>query len=223
MSSNLTAPTIPSMLPQTSQPNRPPREAAAASLLVRLESILERLNLAACFPTQQPLEIELGSGDGSFLIEYARRNPGRNFIGVERLLGRVRKLDRKAQRAGLRNVRAVRLESSYFLRYLLPEHSAAALHIYFPDPWPKRKHRRHRLINDAFPGLAVQALAPGGTVFLRTDDTDYFEQMRAVFVAHSAFEPVVTPETLAALTTDFEREFQARGISTMSAAYQLKP
>ena len=77
--------------------------------------------------------------------------PDRNFIGVERLLGRIRKLDRKGRRAGLTNLRGVQIESSYFLQYLLPPRSASVLHIYFPDPWPKKKHRKYRLINESFP------------------------------------------------------------------------
>lgn len=176
--------------------------------------------LTALFPAAQPLEVELGSGDGSFLVEYARRHPDRNFIGVERLLGRIRKLDRKGRRAGLTNLRGVRIESSYFLEYLLPPHSAQALHIYFPDPWPKRKHRRHRLINERFPTIAQQALAPGGTVFLRTDDRDYFEQMVAVFAASPGFRAVEAPSELAELLTDFERDFRARGVETLRAAYK---
>ena len=190
-----------------------------ASLIYPLCSILERLDLGKLFPAQQPLEVELGCGDSSFLAEYARRHAGHNFIGVERLLGRIRKLDRKGRRAGLTNLRGVRIESSYFLEYLLPPHSAVALHVYFPDPWPKRKHRRHRLINERFPVLAQQALTPGGTVYLRTDDANYFEQMTAVFAAAPAFHPVETPAELSALLTDFETGFQARGIKTLAAAY----
>jgi tRNA G46 methylase TrmB len=76
-----------------------------ASFIYDLPSILERIELARLFPSAQPLEVELGSGDGSFLAEYARQNPARNFIGVERLLGRIRKMDRKARRAGLSNLR----------------------------------------------------------------------------------------------------------------------
>jgi tRNA (guanine-N7-)-methyltransferase len=186
-----------------------------------LASILERIDLAKLFPKPQPLEVELGSGDGSFLVEYAALHPERNFIGVERLLGRLRKLERKGRRAGLPNLRGVRIESAYFLQYLLPPRSVGALHVYFPDPWPKRKHRRHRLVNDQFPALAAQALAPGGTVYLRTDDAPYFEQMTAVFAAGPAFRPVETPADLAGLATDFERDFAARGIPTRRAAYQL--
>jgi len=192
------------------------------NLLVQLSSIVERLNLAELFPKPQPLEVELGCGDASFLVEYARRNPEKNFIGVERLLGRIQKLDRKGRRAGLTNLCGVRIESSYFLQYLLPPRSAAALHVYFPDPWPKQKHRRHRLVGENFPALARAALAPGGRIYLRTDDADYFQQMTEVFGASGEFQEIETPMELAALPTDFEREFNARGIKTLRAAYQLE-
>jgi tRNA (guanine-N7-)-methyltransferase len=191
------------------------------NLLVELRTILEPLVLAELFPRPAPLEVELGCGDASFLVEYARRNPDRNFIGVERLLGRIQKLDKKGRRTGLQNTRGVRIESAYFLEYLLPAHSATALHIYFPDPWPKKKHRRHRLINPSFPALARRALTGRGVVYLRTDDTDYFQQMNEVFDAAKEFEKVETPAALAEITTDFERDFNAQGIPTLRAAYRL--
>jgi tRNA (guanine-N7-)-methyltransferase len=195
---------------------------AAPTLIHQLTSILERLDISALFPGAQPLEVELGSGDGSFLVNYARLRPERNFLGVERLLGRLRKLDRKGRRAGLTNLRGVRIESAYFVEYLLPAQSAAALHIYFPDPWPKRKHRKYRLVNPRFAQIAHAALAPGGAVYLRTDDVDYFGQMTEVFTANSAFQMAETPEELRAVVTDFERNFQARGIATLRAAYRKR-
>src|SRR6266436_390861 len=190
------------------------------SLLYELPSILHRLDLSKLFAVDQPLEVELGSGDGTFLVELAKSRPEHNFIGIERLLGRIRKMDRKARRVELTNLRGVRIESSYFLEYLLPPHSAEALHIYFPDPWPKRKHRRHRLINDRFPQLAYNVLIPDGKVYLRTDDRDYFDQMTAVFTASPLFHITETPAKLAALLTDFEKDFRSRGINTLCAAYQ---
>jgi tRNA (guanine-N7-)-methyltransferase len=191
----------------------------ASSLIYSVPSILERLEMPRLFAKDHPLEVELGSGDGSFLTQYATRHPERNFIGVERLLGRIRKMDRKGRRLGLANLRAVRIESAYFLEYLLPPHWAQAIHIYFPDPWPKRKHRRHRLINDRFPALAHRALEPGGMVYLRTDDLDYFSQMTTVFGASPLFQPVETPAELSEVHTDFERGFLARGVPTQRAAY----
>jgi len=188
-------------------------------VIFKLASIVERLDPARLFPRDQPLEVELGSGDGSFLANYAKARPEHNFLGVERLLGRLRKLDRKCLRAGLTNVRGLRIESAYFLEYLLPRGSVAALHIYFPDPWPKRKHRKNRLINARFAELARQALSPGGVVYLRTDDNDYFAQMTQVFAANESFRPVETPGKLAAVVTDFERNFQARGLAIFRAAY----
>jgi tRNA (guanine-N7-)-methyltransferase len=197
------------------------KSIAAENLLVQLDTILQPLNLAGIFHQPQPLEVELGCGDASFLVEYARRNPQNNFIGVERLLGRIQKLDRKGRRAGLTNLRGVRIESAYFLQYLLPMHAASALHIYFPDPWPKKKHRRHRLINERFPELARAALAPGGVVYLRTDDADYFQQMTEVFSAAKNFQEIETPGELAEVLTDFERDFNSKGIPTLRAAYKV--
>jgi len=191
------------------------------TFLYDLPSIVERLDLTNIFSKRQSLEVELGSGDGSFLVDLAEHHPHHNFIGIERLLGRIRKMERKARGAGLTNLRGIRIESAYFLQYLLPPHSVEALHIYFPDPWPKRKHRRHRLINERFPELASNVLMPGGIVYLRTDDRDYFDQMRSVFSASPLFRATETPADLTALLTDFEKDFQARGIGTLRAAYQV--
>jgi tRNA (guanine-N7-)-methyltransferase len=191
------------------------------NLVVELSSIVEPLSLKELFTSPQPLEVELGCGDASFLVEFARRHPQKNFIGVERLLGRISKLDRKGRRAGLKNLRGVRIESAYFLQYLLPPHSVEAIHIYFPDPWPKKKHHKNRLINESFPVLARAALASQGKVFLRTDDVPYFSQMTEVFDAAREFKKIETPAELADLLTDFEKGFHARGIKTNHAAYQL--
>ncbi|MBC8097618.1 MAG: tRNA (guanosine(46)-N7)-methyltransferase TrmB [Akkermansiaceae bacterium] len=196
------------------------RAEPTESLIYELPSILERIELLKLFPQRQPVEVELGAGDGSFLVNYARLNPEQNFIGVERLWGRLKKIHRKGRRLGLANLRGVRIESTYFLEYLLPSESAKAVHIYFPDPWPKRKHVRHRMVNERFPGLARQALEPGGVAYLRTDDQNYFEQMLSVFGASKDFRGVETPASLKSVVTDFEAEFNAQGIPTRYAAYQ---
>jgi tRNA (guanine-N7-)-methyltransferase len=212
--------TLQNQLPTTRECARP--APAPPSLLFRPPSYVDRIDLAQLFPKAQPLEVELGSGDGSFLVEWARRHPEHNFLGLERLLGRIRKLDRKGHRAGLTNLRGIRLEASYFMEYLLPPASVQALHVYFPDPWPKRKHRKHRLVNSQFTETAVKILAPGGAVFLRTDDADYFAQMESVFEANPSFAAVETPPELAEVVTDFEREFNAHGVATLRATYRLE-
>ena len=198
------------------------KPAALPSLIYKIPSIVQRVDLPQLFSQSQPLEVELGSGDGSFLVDYAKAHPEHNFLGVERLLGRLRKLDRKGLRAGLNNLRGVRIESAYFLEYLLPHRSSVVLHIYFPDPWPKRKHRKNRVINQRFTELAQQSLTPGGVVYLRTDDEDYFSQMVTVFAANSAFRLVETPAAISAVLTDFERNFHERGVATRWAAYRLE-
>ena len=199
-------------------PNDP--AGAAGTLIYALPSILNPLSCQAVFGNNGPVELELGSGDGTFIVDWAARNPARNFLAVERLLGRLRKIDRKGRRQGLGNLRALRIEAAYLMEYLVPESSLAALHIYFPDPWPKRRHWRRRLINERFATFAARALAPDGLVYLRTDDRDYFEQMCSVFGNNAAFGPSETPAELAAVLTDFERDFLARGIETRRAAYK---
>lgn len=194
---------------------------AGNSLIYRPATILDRLQWSTIFTVERPIEVELGSGDGSFLARWAAARPDRNFLGVERLVGRLKKLDRKGQRAGLNNLRLIRFEAAYLLRYLLPPGSVSAIHIYFPDPWPKRRHQAKRLVNTGFPELAQSVLIPGGIVWLRTDSTDYFQQMQEVFAAaRDRFAPIETPSDMSAITTDFERGFNAQGIPTCRAGYQ---
>lgn len=186
----------------------------------RLSSVLEPPDLTGWFGREAPLEVDLGCGDGGFLLRYAPRHPEHNFLGVERLMGRIRKLDRKAPRLGLVNLRALRVDIPYLVRYLLPPASVAAAHIYFPDPWPKQKHRARRLIQPGFVADLARVLVPGGTVWLRTDDADYFAQMLAVWGAAAEFEATPPPPELLATLTDFEVEFRAQGRATLHAGYR---
>jgi len=176
-------------------------------------SWFERLDWAALFPKRQPVEVDLGCGDGSLLLHWAKRFPDRNWLGVERLKGRVLKLERKAPRLGIAgNLRALRIESGYAVEWLFPPASVTAFHIYFPDPWPKKRHHKYRLVQPAFVTVLARALEPGGFVNLATDHGDYFAEMLACFGANASFERVeplvpATPEEM----TDFERDFATEG------------
>jgi tRNA (guanine-N7-)-methyltransferase len=203
-------------------PEAQPMHLSPTSLIHRITDAVHPLDVTSLFPARQPLEVELGCGDGSFILDYAARHPEHNFIAVERLLGRLRKIDRKGTRLGLANLRGIRIEAGYFLEHLLPANSTAALHLYFPDPWPKRRHWKNRLVNEQFPVLARRVLKPGGTLHLRTDNPDYFEQMTLVFREAASFARVETPPELLALKTDFEQTFNARGIPTLHATYRSR-
>ncbi|MDG1831872.1 MAG: tRNA (guanosine(46)-N7)-methyltransferase TrmB [Verrucomicrobiota bacterium] len=192
------------------------------SLLHEFESVTEPLRLEELFPVTHPAELEIGCGDGGFLLEWATRHPKKNFIGVERLLGRIRKLDKKGRRAELTNLHLLRFEARYLIQYLLPDHAFDAVHIYFPDPWPKDKHRRHRLIGEHFPELARRILLPNGIVHLRTDDPAYFEQMQESFLPAKYFSVTETPVELANVTTEFERQWNEEGKPTLRASYRLE-
>ena len=191
------------------------------ALLHDFQSITEPLSLEELFPLPQPFELEIGCGDGGFLFERAQAHPERNFLGIERLLGRVRKLSKKGLREGLTNLRLLRIEARYVLEYLLPEHAFEALHIYFPDPWPKDRHRRHRLINETFPPLARRILRQKGVIYLRTDDPVYFSQMQETFQDLKDFAVENTPGEIASITTEFERQWLDQGRHIHRAAYRL--
>jgi tRNA (guanine-N7-)-methyltransferase len=190
--------------------------------LILRPPITERLPIGKIFPAPQPVEIEIGAGDGSFLVAYAKAHPELNIVGLERLLGRLRKIERKSRRLGLQNVRLLRLEAAYFVQYMLPPASVEAFHIYFPDPWPKRRHWKNRLINDAFAVSLRSALKEGGVVYLRTDDLPYFAQMVDVFSRNPNFEKIETPAELLKIVTDFERNFHLRGVATNHATYRKR-
>ncbi len=190
------------------------------SLFYSPESYVDRLNCHDLFATVRRLEVEIGAGDGSFLVQYAAAHPEINLIGVERLLGRIRKIDKRGRRAGLANLRLMRIEANYFVQYLLPQRSVDAVHIYFPDPWPKAKHEKNRLIQSPFLKRLAEVLAPGGLVYLRTDNVPYFGQMMDVFGGAEEFKSIETPTDLKLVVTDFETGFNAQGIPTNYATYQ---
>lgn len=169
------------------------------------------LVLSEVFPNAARLEVDVGSGPGRFLLAMAQKHPERNFLGLERLLGRVRRSCGAASRLGLQNVRLLRVENYYAVRYLLPPASVAVFHVGFPDPWPKRKHWPRRLVNADFLAAAARALAPGGELRIKTDDAPYFASIGKTVAACPAFREIEWQEDPDYPLTNFERTFRARG------------
>lgn len=149
------------------------------------------------FARAAPMEIDLGCGDGSFLLELARHHPERNFLGVERLLGRARKVARRIRQARLSNVKVLRLESRYTIEWLLEAESVSRLHLLCPDPWPKQRHQERRLIQQPFLHALWRCLAANGEFLFKTDDHAYFDWTVQHVSQFAQFE------TLPWLATDF--------------------
>src|ERR1044072_449435 len=148
------------------------------------------LDFEALYGNQAPLEVDLGCGDGSFLVAAAATKPERNFLGVERLVGRVRSACQKVSRSGLTNARVLRCEISYTACHLLPAGSVAVIHLMFPDPWPKRRHAVRRLVTESFLISLGRALAPAGTVRIATDQREYFAEIERVAARSPGFVTV---------------------------------
>lgn len=156
---------------------------------------------------ERPLEIDLGCGKGRFLLARAAKSPETNFLGIDRMLRRIRKVDNRARRLDLDNLRLLRLEAYYAVACLLPPASVDTYYIFFPDPWPKARHEGHRLFNARFLDALHRTLAADGVAHVATDHGPYFEQLAGIFAADARFAPVapyVPPEDE---QTDFERYY----------------
>jgi tRNA (guanine-N7-)-methyltransferase len=169
------------------------------------------LDFEEIYGRQAPVEIDLGCGDGSFLAALASENPDKDFLGIERLVGRVRTACGKIARGGLKNARVVQFEISYALERLLPENSVASFQLMFPDPWPKRRHASRRLVSEKFLALLHRALAPNGTVRIATDDTEYYRQIMRL-VSESSLFAVVSDAVPATAMSKFEKQFTLDGV-----------
>ena len=156
------------------------------------ESYVARLDLPKIFGRIAALHVDLGCGDGSFLAALAARLPDTNFLGIERLAGRVEKACRKTSM--LDNVRVLLAETSHALRYLLPGASVEEFYLLFPDPWPKRRHQQHRIVTPDFLNSIHTALEEGGVLRIATDQLDYFQQIEGLACNDSRF---ATPKEFA--------------------------
>ncbi len=174
--------------------------------------------------TTRPLEVDLGSGDGTFLVEMARQHPERDFLGIERLSGRIVKTAKKIKRLGLTNARVLQLESAYSVAWLLPKSSISRLHLLCPDPWPKKRHHKNRLVNsDEFLRGLEHILVPGGEFLLKTDHEEYFQNAIESLASRPAFQRLDWPDhAFFYPQTDFEQHWLSQGLSIHRARWQKK-
>lgn len=175
------------------------------------------------FDLSRPLEIEVGCGKGQFLTRRAKENPDCDFLGIERMLERVRLFDGKCRRGKIDNAKVLRLEALYTFHYLLPEHHARKVYVFFPDPWPKKKHHSHRLFGPLFLNALWKRLEVGGTLEFATDHHEYFETVKECFVVDPRFEPVEPMPRPKEVWTEFETMFREQGLPIYSAAWRSLP
>ena len=170
-----------------------------------------RLDVAELFGRNAPLHVDLGCGDGSFLCEMAQQFPKINFLGIERLTKRVAKVRRKAEK--IENVRVLKADSLFAVRYLLPESSVETFYLLFPDPWPKRRHQLRRIFTRDFLDAITVALEQHGVLRVATDQIDYFQQVERISRAHLQFQVVPALADDAVLpVTKFERKFREQSL-----------
>jgi tRNA (guanine-N7-)-methyltransferase len=181
------------------------------------EDYFQPLALDSVFSHRAPVEVDLGCGDGSFLAAMAQQNLERNFLGLERLLGRVRSACRKIAQVGLRNARVLRIESSYAVAHLFPPESISVFYLLFPDPWPKRRHHPRRLVSEKFLDSIFRTLRDDGLFVVATDDKDYFDQINRLTNESNRFSLGQSGELP---ITTFEKHFRARGLPIHRLALQ---
>lgn len=177
---------------------------------------LKDLSWPALFGRVAPVELEIGTGKAGFLLRRAQAHPERDFLGIEWASKIYRYAVDRMRRWRVGNVRMTRTDAAYFIREQCPRDSLHVLHIYHPDPWPKKRHHRRRLIQTPFVDAAVTCLVPGGRLAIQTDHAEYFEQITQVTGAHPglrrvAFDDPAYGVEQARIETNYEIKYLREG------------
>ena len=149
----------------------------------------------AWFDSPGPFEIEIGCGKGGFLLSRARAQPHLRLLGIEWANKYFRFCADRMARWKLTNVRVMRTDAKYFVAHHLPTACVSALHVYHPDPWPKKRHHKRRLIQPDFVESAVRVLTPGGHWLIQSDHEEYFGIIRALLDRRPELAEVAWEET----------------------------
>jgi tRNA (guanine-N7-)-methyltransferase len=147
------------------------------------QNLIGKVDIGDIFGRFAPVHIEVGSGKGTFLVNQARFQPDVNLIGIERASRYYRYAVDRIGRRKLKNVRIIRTDAAKFIAEYVPDSSVDCFHIYFPDPWPKKRHLKRRFLNLANTDHLIRCLKPAGTIRVATDHAGYFEQIKDVFSA----------------------------------------
>ena len=172
----------------------------------------------AMFARRAPVEIEIGAGKGEFIIERAAQFPDRDFIAVELSATITRVLAVRCGRAGLDNLRVVRMDARTLVNLMLPDASVSAFHIYYPDPWPKERHVKHRLFTPTLSASLFRTVEPGAIAYVATDVRDYAAEIFPMMLAAGFIRAVEAAP--GAERTGFARKYVAAGKPVYSAAFR---
>jgi len=142
-----------------------------------------RLDFGDVFGREGPVHVEVGAGKGAFLLNQARRDSQANFVGIEWTRKYYRYAVDRIGRWGLANVRIIRTDAASFIAEHMADESVECFHIYFPDPWPKKRHHKRRFVSPANMEELLRCLKIGGQIRIATDHGEYFEVMQEVIGA----------------------------------------
>lgn len=182
-----------------------------APWLKTLEDLPVPWNTAALFPTAAPLEVEMGSGKGLFLASAAQANAAHNYLGIELAKKYAHFAAARLARIDLSNARMVQGDGLRVFREILPAASLAAIHVYFPDPWWKARHRRRRVLNEAFLIDVERTLVPGGSLHFWTDVEEYFTtSLELIRERTKLIGPLAVAELAPAHDLDYRTHFERR-------------
>ncbi len=171
----------------------------------------EPFDAEAVFGRRAPLEVEVGSGKALFLIEAARRTPAHDFLGLELSLAYYRICHERVARLGAPNVRVMRADGRRFVERALEPASVRAFHVYFPDPWPKKRQRKRRLLDGLGLALLASRLEPEGTLRIATDHPDYAASIDPLLETVPEFERIDWASRPEPPRTNYEIKYRAEG------------
>jgi tRNA (guanine-N7-)-methyltransferase len=150
-----------------------------------LTGLPQPLEWESLFGNNNPVEVEIGFGKGRFLLRSAWENPGKNYLGIERSRKCLRITHERILKRGLKNIRLVMALAEEFIPRFIPDSSITAYHIYFPDPWPKRRHAKRRLFKENFVIHLERTLVPGGRLNIATDVESYYQVILDLIARHT--------------------------------------